>query len=405
MNEHQESHPDEEAIAAHLRGEGLEEVARHLPTCPSCSRLARGIARWQGLFADIREASEPQDAPGPVQERLLEVADAHLKARPRRLVWVAAAAALLLVVALHGARRSFQKPALPPVVPVAQAVPGPALKTRGAGVELLLSADARLEGSRLGAGACLAVVQGNGLELEIGPWKVRASAAEFIARIEPESAEHQASIWMQEAWAGERVRASLAVLSGRVEVTAAGEAGKAGPLVLKAGELFVEGRGRTVLDAARAASLRDAMFLPSAAPQVPRAVGNAVRLENGTGWRVLSEGGRPSACLLGVPGEPYEASLRLKAASKPFALGLSAWVGGQGVLLPLEAPRLWDGEWHCLRLLVTPNWVSVTLDGTLLKRSPRAGFRSNPEAGLEGFGAAVWGGELEVESLEVQPLR
>jgi hypothetical protein len=350
-------------------------------------------------FADVREAGEPKDPPGPAQERMQAVARAHLTPPSRRRAWLTAAAALLLVAGLlFRARLTSPQVAGFPALPAVPSAEGSRFRTPGPGVELLLSADARLAGNRLDAGGCLAMVQGGRFEIEIGSWKVLASAAEFVARIEPEPI-RQASIWMRGAVAGEGARASLAVLSGQVELTGSGKAS-----FLKAGEFLAEGRERTVLDAAHVASLREAFFAPLSVQPDPHAVGNAVRHGKGDGWR-LSGSDRPSACLVPVPAVPYGASLRLRARSRPSALGLSARVGGEPVLLPLEDPRLWDGAWHRLGLLVTPNRVSVTLDGELLRRVPRTGFRPNPEAGLDGFGPAVWGGEIEVESLEVQALR
>ncbi len=345
-------------------------------------------------FADIREAGEPKDPAGVAQARMQATARGHLAPPRRRLAWLAAAGALLVATGLL--RTRLTSPNAPsPALPAAPAAEGRRFRTPGPGVELLLSAEARLKGNRLGAGSCLAMVQEGRLELEVGPWKVRALTAEFVARVAPEAP--QASLWMCAALAGEGTRASLAVLSGQVEVIEGGRTS-----IVKAGEHLSEGGERRVLDAAGAAALREHFFTPSAGQPAPRTTGNAVR--QGDGWR-LSGIGSPSACLVGVPDEPYGASLRLRAGSRPSALGLSARVGTEGVLLPLEDPRLWDGSWHRLGLLVTPNWVSVTLDGDLLRRAPRAGFRPNPGAGLEGFGVAVWGGELDVAAPGVQALR
>jgi ferric-dicitrate binding protein FerR (iron transport regulator) len=396
-------HPTEETLRDYadgrLRAGEAEALAAHLTACAACAASVKEILAWGDRFAALSESertgAEPA-LPAGLREALYALAPS---ARGSRRPWVLAAAAAALLalglgVALRG--RAPQGPAQ--AASSSSRLASSRLLSPAEGLDLALGPDARLSGEgrdwRLASGSCLVRTGGLPVRIQSGSLSVRASAGEFILSTGPRGSD-LATLLIAEAFAGDE-GFRLAVLEGTVEVESGGRR-----QVLAAGDCLEAPWILSRPGEERLARWREDI-LPAPAPAGALRLLGSARREGGA--CILDGSGAMAACLAPVPAEPYLAELRFRGGAGLEVLGLSYTVGGQPTLLLLPAASLRDGGRHRVRLLVTANWILATLDGKVLQKVPHAGFRANPEAGLDGVGLVAWGGETRCEGLAVETL-
>lgn len=365
-------HPiPEERLAGFLAGRLDREVSEHLKACPACAVLAGNWAAWQDAFACAAAPEAPTEEIRPAWRR-----------------W-AVAAAVLIVASGFALRERSGSPA--PAAKAPESPPSPVAVARS---QILLASGSRLSRqgdlAELTQGSCWILADGEEVRLKAGNAMVRLVSGEIILRTRGAAT----AWWFREALAG-TPPVEIAVLAGSAELIAGNKTVR-----LEAGEAW-DGELRR-MTSEEPARLREALLAAmGGAPAEPHMLGNVTR--EGEGWK-LEGGDRPSACLASPPAGSYHAAFRLRAREAPSMLGLCFTVDGRSTLWVPEGALPADGAWHSVRILVSPGWVSVLVDGALCRRLRREAFKPNPVEGLDGVGAAVWGGKAEVSGFTMEVL-
>lgn len=372
------------------------------------------------LFACL--PGEPQAARGLIRSRLRLASAALLSAASgrtrRRRTPALAAAALLLGTAT--AWVLWERGPLPATAPALLSPQGPQrtpqrLEASGGprafsplpGTELLLASGALVRHVdaglwRLERGACLVFSQGPELSLKAEGWEVRLSHGEAAVRLSGMAgmAKGIAEALLPDACAQES-GIEVAVLSGTailnvhgqeialeaLEAASAADGGASGPRV-------------RALACGEPSSLR-AAILASCTSGIPeeRLLGAAERRPDG----VLLDGRQaPSAWLGAALRAPYCATARLRlTADAPSVLGFCFEVDGKPSFWGVAPSSLRDGQWHDASVVVTPDWVILSLDDAASVRIPRPDFKPNPLQGVAGTGPVAWGGRMEVSGFSL----